>query len=349
MTTMRFGLPGARGELDASSPDSKLVQAAAADELGYDCLWLGEQHFAPSLAQAARTGSRYGPSSPIVLAAAIAASTRRIRIGFSPLLVQLHDPLRLAEDLATIDCLSRGRINLGVGRAKQSLAAAFGHDRQPVPTVEAALDAVLGLWASRPVTVDGLAHRVAPTPAQHPHPPVFVTAADDRLVSWAATRGYAVIAPAMLSRTSLIRFLRGFADRGGPVAQSPVERFCLVAESDSAARELALPLLRQLTARYGRGASPEPPGLTIDDDLDPERFYEETALVGSPGTVADKIADLCDSCGARYLNLRPSLTGLCPLARQRVTVALFAAEVMPRFRAEAPKVPANRVSARAEE
>jgi alkanesulfonate monooxygenase SsuD/methylene tetrahydromethanopterin reductase-like flavin-dependent oxidoreductase (luciferase family) len=110
-----------------------------------------------------------------------------------------------------------------------------------------------------------------------------------------------------------------------------VERFCLVAESDSAARELALPLLRELTARYGGGASPEPPGLATGDDLDPERFCEETALVGSSHTVAGKIAELRDHCGIGYINLRPSLTGLCPLAQQRTTVALFAAEVMPRF------------------
>ncbi len=333
MTAMRFGLPGGRGELSASSPDSKLVQAAAADALGYDCLWLGEQHFALTGAPAEQAQTRRGPSSPIVLAAAIAASTRRIRIGFSPLLVQLHDPTRLAEDVATIDCISGGRVNLGIGGAGQPLAAAFGCDRQPAPTVEAALDAILALWAGQPVPVAGIAHRVTPTPAQRPHPPVFVTvtAADDRLVSWAAERGYPVISPAMLSRASLARFLEGFADRGGPVAESPVERFCLIAESDSAARELALPLLRQLTARYGRGVSREPPGLAAGSDLDPERFCEETALVGSPDTVAGKIAELGDSCGVGSVNLRPSLAGLCPLPQQRTTVTLFAAEVMPRF------------------
>jgi alkanesulfonate monooxygenase SsuD/methylene tetrahydromethanopterin reductase-like flavin-dependent oxidoreductase (luciferase family) len=172
---------------------------------------------------------------------------------------------------------------------------------------------------------------VAPTPAQHPHPPVFVAADDDRRVSWAAERGDAVIASAMLSQTSLARFLSGFADQGGPVAESPVERFCLVADSDAAARELALPLLRRLTERYGRGVSPEPPGLANGDDLDPERFCDETALVGAPDTVAGQIAELRDQCGVGYVNLRPSLTGLCPLPQQRTTVALFAAEVMPLF------------------
>lgn len=297
MTTMRFGLPGGRGELDASSPDSKLVQAAAADELGYDCLWLSEQR--PGLAS----------SSPVVLAAAIAASTRRIRIGFSPLLVQHHDPVRLAEEIATLDRLSGGRVNLGIGRADQ-----------PAPTLGEALDAVFDRWTAQPIL------------AQDPHPPVFVTADDGRPLKWAAGRGYPVITPAMLPRPALARLLTRFAADGGPVAGSPVERFCLVAETDAAARDIALPLLRQLTDRYARGVSPEPPGLAAGGDLDPERFCAETALVGSPDTVAAKVAELRDDYGVGYVNLRPSLTGLCPLAQQRVTVALVAAEVMPRFR-----------------
>lgn len=321
MTSMKFGLPGGRGELNAASPDSKLVQAVAADGLGYDCLWLSEhQHAAAGSADAAaRAPTWYRPSSPLLLAAAIAASTRRIRIGFSPLLVQLHAPGRLALEVATIDELSGGRVNLGIGPAAPPPAAVFA-DRQPMPTMEQALDAILGhwtdqsLWEGRPV------------------PPVFITANDGQHVSWAAKRSYPMIAPAMLPRTALARFLADFAGHGGPVTESPVERFCLVAGSDAEARELALPLIQQLTERYSRGISPEPPGLSAGDDLDPERFCEHTALIGSPGTVAGKIAELRDQCGVNYINLRPSLTGLCPLSQQRVTVALFATEVMPRFR-----------------
>jgi alkanesulfonate monooxygenase SsuD/methylene tetrahydromethanopterin reductase-like flavin-dependent oxidoreductase (luciferase family) len=345
MTSMKFGLPGGRGELNAASPDSKLVQARAADDLGYDSLWLSEQHFAPAGGATYRAPARYGPSSPLVLAAAIAASTRRIRIGFAPLLVQLHDPVRLAEDIVVIDGLSGGRVNLGIGPAAPSLAGAFRNgafgDGRPMPTVEQALDVVLGLWAGRPVQAGGTAHHLGPEPAQRPHPPVFVTANEGEHASWAAGRGYPVIVPAMLPRASLARLLADFAGHGGPAGDSPVERFCLVAGSDAEARELALPMIRQLTERYARGVSPEPPGLAAGDDLDPERFCEQTALVGSPATVAGKITELRDQYGIGYVNLRPSLTGLCPLPQQRVTVRLFAAGVMPRFRQEPVGSPAE--------
>jgi alkanesulfonate monooxygenase SsuD/methylene tetrahydromethanopterin reductase-like flavin-dependent oxidoreductase (luciferase family) len=307
MTSIRFGLPGGRGELNAASPDSKLVQAAAADDLGYDCLWLSERHLAPPGGT-----PRYGPS-PLVLAGAVAARTRRIGIGLSPLLIQLHDPVRLAEDIATLDGLSGGRVLLGLGQAAPPLTEAL-RNGQPMPTARRALDVLLGLWAGRP------------------NPPLLVAANDARDANWAAELGYPVIAPAMLGRARLARFLADFANLGGMVAESPVERFCLVAETDAEAREIALPLAERITDRYARGLSPEPPGLADGDDLDPERFCERTALVGSPDTVAARIAELRDECGITRINLRPSLTGQCPLSQQRVTVALFAAEVMPRFR-----------------
>lgn len=311
MTSIRFGLPGGRGELSAASPDSKLVQAAAADDLGYDCLWLSERHLAPPGGT-----PRYGPS-PLVLAGAVAARTRRIGIGLSPLLIQLHDPVRLAEDIATLDGLSGGRVLLGLGQAAPPLTEALRYG-QPMPTARRALDVLLGLWAGRP------------------NPPLLVAANDARDANWAAELGYPVIAPAMLARDRLARFLADFANLGGVVAESPVERFCLVAETDAEARDIALPLAERITDRYARGLSPEPPGLADGDDLDPERFCERTALVGSPDTVAARIAELRDELGITRINLRPSLTGQCPLAQQRVTVALFAAEVMPRFRSGNP-------------
>ena len=85
--------------------ESIIAQAARAEVLGWDDVWLSEHHFIED---------GYTPSM-LPLAAAIAARTQKIRIGTSVLLLPLHDPLRVAEDSATIDIVSGGRFDLGIG------------------------------------------------------------------------------------------------------------------------------------------------------------------------------------------------------------------------------------------
>ncbi len=324
---MRFGLPGGRGVLDARSPDSKLRQAEVADELGFDCLWFGEEHFSSADAPVRRS-----PSAPLVLAAAAAARTTRIRIGLSSLLLTLHHSVRLAEEIATLDELSGGRVDVGIGWPGDRDATAFGRGETAEVSLPDQLDAMIGHWAGRPIEVDGVPHRVEPPPSQRPHPPIYVAARNDEAVVWAAERNYSLITPGVESPTSLRRRLDLFAAHGGSVTEVPVERFCFVADSDALARRQALPLIKVLVARQRRlGTIDRHLGVTSDDDLDPERFYQESAIIGGPDSVAARVAALRDDQGVRYVNLRPSLTGLCPLELQRTTVALFASEVIPRL------------------
>lgn len=84
-----------------------IEQAEAADDLGYEAIWLAEHHF-----------TDYGIlPSPAVLGAAIAERTTRLRIGTAVSVLPFHDPRRLAEDYATLDVISGGRLDFGIGRA----------------------------------------------------------------------------------------------------------------------------------------------------------------------------------------------------------------------------------------
>lgn len=111
MGRLRFGLwydfrnPPQWRQDPARLYEAIIGQAARAEALGWDDVWLSEHHFIED---------GYTPSM-LPLAAAIAARTKRIRIGTSVLLLPLHDPLRIAEDSATIDIVSNGRFDLGVG------------------------------------------------------------------------------------------------------------------------------------------------------------------------------------------------------------------------------------------
>jgi alkanesulfonate monooxygenase SsuD/methylene tetrahydromethanopterin reductase-like flavin-dependent oxidoreductase (luciferase family) len=108
-----------------SHPDvirHEIEQMVWTEELGFDSIWLTEHHFID-----------YGLSvSPAVLAAAAAMQTRRVRIGLAAAILPFHDPVRLAEELAIVDILSEGRLDVGVGRGNRPVE----FDGYRVPQIE---------------------------------------------------------------------------------------------------------------------------------------------------------------------------------------------------------------------
>ena len=110
---MKFGImnlfPSAGEQEDHQVLHDTLEEIRLADQLGFDSVWLAEHHF-----------SRYGIlGNPLQFGAAVAACTRDIMIGTAVMVVPFHDPLRLAEEGAALDVISRGRFQMGVGRGYQ--------------------------------------------------------------------------------------------------------------------------------------------------------------------------------------------------------------------------------------
>src|SRR5690606_12570218 len=104
--------------------DDVLALGERADALGFTGLWLNEEHFqAPN-----EDGRGRLCLAPVTFAAAILARTRRIRVGFSVLLTPLHQPVRLAEELATLDVISNGRLDVGISRGGNARYRAAFHD-----------------------------------------------------------------------------------------------------------------------------------------------------------------------------------------------------------------------------
>ena len=125
----------------------QLAQTRLAEDLGYDEIWLTEHHFAED---------GYSPAI-LPIASAIAAVTKRIRIGTYLVLLPLHNAVRVAEDAATIDIISNGRFDLGVGQGyAPGEFAAYGVDRKTrAGRLEEGIEVIRGAWTKDDFSFDG--------------------------------------------------------------------------------------------------------------------------------------------------------------------------------------------------
>ncbi len=173
---MRFGLffqaPEADVQTHAERYGELLDLAALADTLGFDVAWLAELHFGGAFSLL---------SNPLMLVPVIAQRTRRIRIGTAVTLLPLRHPLACAEQAATADVLSGGRLEFGVGRG--SIPSQFHGFRVPLAEnrtrFDEALEIIRVAWTGERFSYRGRFHEVeeiavVPRPLQRPHPPIRV-------------------------------------------------------------------------------------------------------------------------------------------------------------------------------
>src|SRR6266571_5038715 len=174
---MHFGIfleERRRGAGEAQAFRETLELADAAEAWGLDGVWLGEIHFNPT---------RSVQSAPIALASFMAARTRRVWIGTAVIVLRLANPLRIAEEVATVDQLSQGRFDFGIGRS----GSPRPYDVLGIPYGESqarfleALEIIREAWQGQPFSYAGSFYRfsnttVSPTPYQRPHPPMRMAA-----------------------------------------------------------------------------------------------------------------------------------------------------------------------------
>ena len=197
--------------------DNLRQQTILAEELGFEAIWLGEHHFGP-----------YGIGdvpNPILLGADLAARTSTIRIGQMANIAPWWHPIRLAEDLAILDNMTQGRIDVGFGRGVWPYEGPQFHphadprkDSENRELFAETVEIVREIWTSEYFSHDGTNYRfpaedtvfshplyppnpawqdgesvtklrVTPRPYQQPHPPLWMTVSTDRSVSTAAELG----------------------------------------------------------------------------------------------------------------------------------------------------------------
>jgi alkanesulfonate monooxygenase SsuD/methylene tetrahydromethanopterin reductase-like flavin-dependent oxidoreductase (luciferase family) len=176
-----------QGASQASAFRDIFELADRAEALGIDCVWLGEIHFTPQ---------RSVISASLQVASAIASRTRRLRVGTAVQVLPLNHPLRIAEEVATVDQISEGRFEFGIGRS----GAVRTYDVYGIPYGESqarfleALEIIRRAWTGEPFSYDGHFYRiqnatVVPRPHQVPHPPIRMATTSDETFPAAARLG----------------------------------------------------------------------------------------------------------------------------------------------------------------
>jgi len=177
-----------------------VAQACFAEAAGFDEIWLTEHNF---------TGESVY-CDPIPFASVVAARTSRIRIGFAVIQLALRHPIRLATELALLDNLSNGRLDVGVGHGtnfNEYEFVGFGlRSDDSRERMEETLDVMVRAWTESPLVYDGKFYHLRlpelrPRPHQRPYPPIWRSAS-----SAASLREYGQLgAPLMLARIPLAR------------------------------------------------------------------------------------------------------------------------------------------------
>jgi len=204
---MRFGffdqLPRADWQSEGQRYQDILAQIELGDALGFDTAWLGELHFIPNFSCLA---------SPLMILAAAAQRTKRIRLGTAVTLLPLHNPVKMVEDAATLDVLSGGRLEFGVGRGATPVYFA-GYNvpmEESRERFEESLEVILRAWTSERLSYQGKYFRVqdltlAPKPVQKPYPPVRIAANSPDTFAIAGQLGLPIFASPLINPPDKLR------------------------------------------------------------------------------------------------------------------------------------------------
>jgi len=306
-----------------------------AERLGFDEAWVTEHHF-----------NRFSVSSSLfALLAHAAAKTERIALGTAAVLLPMHDPIRVAEDAATVDALSNGRLLLGVGRGGP-FPDQFKHfhvspDDSRAQMIEA-LALVQRLLAEEHVSFSGRWYQcedvsVYPRAVQA-RIPVWLASVSAAGVTHAAQAGHGLMAPSPAPTQKLVELVSAYRAAQSAAGLSAaggfaVSRFFFCAPDRRRAIDAAVPFVRDFARNMGAAiALAATRGGALPFGQNPDAFDEErilaTSIIGDPAECADRVQALRAALGEFTLMLKPAAYDM---QANREALTLFAEQVRPRL------------------
>ncbi len=336
------------GQTEVGAFAESFAQIDAAEAWGLDVMWLAELHVAPGQSVLA---------SPLTIAAAIAARTKRIKIGPAVQVLPLCHPLRLAEEAATVDHISQGRLIFGVGRSGfprtyEAYGVPYAESRERFAET---LEIIKLAWTQPRFTFEGRFHSfrnvcLVPKPFQQPHPEIRVAATSPDTFPANGALGLPIFCAVRLGTLRelgplIAEYRQAWREAGHPGEGQVYLRVPVyVADTERRARDepeqsimsfyrwlggqlaesATLSGARAVERRAERGEALQT--ITYDDTL------RDKVIIGTPEMVADKLRMLQAELGLNGILAELNCGRAIPNERVMHSLRLLCERVIPQFR-----------------
>jgi alkanesulfonate monooxygenase SsuD/methylene tetrahydromethanopterin reductase-like flavin-dependent oxidoreductase (luciferase family) len=336
------------GQSDAEAFAESFAQVDAAERWGLDVLWLAELHFVPQRSVA---------SAPLVLASAIATRTRRMKIGIAVQVLPLCHPLRLAEEVATLDHISQGRLIFGVGRSGfprtyEAYGVPYEESKERFAEV---LEILKRAWGSERFSFEGSFYNfrnitMVPRPLQKPYPTLRIAATSADTYPAIGAMGLPIFVAVRLGTIEELgpniaayreaHRAAGHAGQGEVYLRVPV----YVGDTEASARADPEASIMQFYRTLGAqledsatraGARASEQRAERGQALQTIRYEDvlrEKIIVGTPDAVTTRLQELTRKLRLNGVLAELNCGGLIPNDKVMRSLQLMCEEVAPRFR-----------------
>ena len=344
------------GETEQSAFDEAFAMAEAAEMGGLDGVWLAERHFAAprSPLDTGGAGIPSVVSAPLIISTAIVARYERLRVGVAVNVLPLAHPIRVAEEVATLDHISHGRVEFGVGRsgfarAYEGYGISYAESRE---RFQESLDVILAAWTNERFSYEGKHFQfndvcVIPKPFQKPHPPLRIAATTKETFPQVGRAGIPVFVglrgmdrPALAD--SLNAYRSAWKDAGNEGDASVFLRIpVFVGETDQQAHddaeESTMRAYRRLAQNFLNSATVA--GATPDEErverghrlsaITYEDLLRDRLAYGGPERVTSLLQEICDELQLDGVVAEVNVGGGISREKVLASVNRFATEVAP--------------------
>lgn len=314
-------------------------QIEESERLGVDSIWLAEVHFSPYSML----------SSPLIIASSVATRTSKVRIGIAVQVLPLANPLRVAEEVATLDHVSKGRLDFGVGRSgltRYYKGYNVNYNESSGRFLEG-MEIITKAWDDKPFSYEGTFYNfkdvsVQPKPYQYPHPPIRVATASEDTFSMVGKLGYPIFIstnsdiPELIDRLKLYREARknaGHNSKEDILLRIPAYISDDPEEAKLEPKDSTMHMINYSAAQIASAPNDETikrlqklANISYDDILKNKVMY------GTPSELIERIQEYKETLGITGLVLEMNYGGQIPSELVLKSIRKLTEKVIPHFK-----------------